>query len=72
MLKPKEITYELSDDAFGRPTKLIWREASAGGRAGWTIHRDVRDQRDESESVALLTDQQLGEIGIIAGAKRRS
>lgn len=71
MSQPKEITYDLGPDAFGRRTSLVWRAAPPASRTGWTIVRDAGDQRDERESVALLTDAQLAEIGAIAATRAR-
>lgn len=71
MSQPKEITYDLGPDAYGRRTSLVWRAAPPASRPGWTIIRDAGDQRDERESVALLTDAQLTEIGAIAAEHRR-
>lgn len=70
MSQPKEITYDLGPDAYGRRTSLVWRAAPPASRAGWTIIRDAGNQRDESESVALLTDAQLAEIGAIVATRR--
>ncbi|PIO98605.1 hypothetical protein [Pleomorphomonas carboxyditropha] len=64
-MQPTKIEFDLSPDVYERPTKLIFQRLY-DGRMGWSIARSVNSQRDESESVSLLTDTQLKEIGAIA------
>lgn len=64
-MQPSKIEFNLSDDVYGRDTKLVFQRLY-DGKMGWTIHRGALNQRDESESVGLLTDTQLKEIGAIA------
>jgi hypothetical protein len=63
-MQPTRVEFTLSNDVYGRPTKLVF--GTTGSRMGWTIERDVVDQRDEPARVDLLTDTQLCEIGRIA------
>lgn len=65
-MQPTKIEFNLSLDAYDRPTKLIF-EQTADGKMGWTIIRDVISQMDDPASVWLLTDTQLREIGAIVG-----
>lgn len=64
MPQPTKIEFDLSPDAYQRRTKLIF-ERHYDGKMGWTIKREPISQQDEPESVSLLTDAQLHEIGAI-------
>lgn len=64
-MQPQKIEFNLSSDVYGRSTKLVF-ERLHDGKMGWTITRDAVSQLDQPESVGLLTDAQLREIGLIA------
>lgn len=53
-----EARYHLPNDAYGRRTELIWRKIY-DGKTGFEIVRHAGGQRDDKESVALLTIDQL-------------
>lgn len=64
-MQPQRIEFDLSSDVYGRSTKLVFQRLY-DGKMGWTITRDAVSQLDQPESVSLLTDAQLREIGLIA------
>ncbi|PKR90889.1 hypothetical protein CXZ10_05960 [Pleomorphomonas diazotrophica] len=64
-MQPQRIEFNLSDDVYGRSTKLVFQRLY-DGKMGWTITRDAISQLDEPQTVSLLTDTQLKEIGAIA------
>lgn len=52
-MKPTKVEFSLGKTAHNQPVRLVWEYGS------WTLHRDAANQRDESEAVRGLTDENL-------------
>lgn len=59
MAIPTKIEWDCGRDAHGRAVKLIYEKGYSGGKDGFTVKRAEMDQRDESESVSLLTSENI-------------
>lgn len=57
-MKPTTVTYDLGDNLFGQPLKLVYSRDSVN-RWMWTLRREQADQRDDSVFISGLTEQNI-------------
>lgn len=57
-MKAIKTEFDLGKTRFDQPVRLVHGKGS-DGRYSWAIYRDAASQRDDTETVRGLTDEQL-------------
>lgn len=58
MTIPLSTTYEIGATIYGAPITLAWTRGSAGEKQ-WVLVKDAADQRDDTQRIAGITDEQI-------------
>lgn len=60
-MKPKVVTYDVGLTIFNAPVSLTWTTGSAGERS-WILRKDAADQRDDTQVITGITDDQIRQM----------